>query len=211
MMALAERLANDLKDAMRAGDTARRDVIRLLLAAVKNAELVKNGPLTPEEVAAALTAAGLSLPRDQVHPTLEAAWAVRRGEPAPDELDVRAVTALVAASAAKAAQAGPLTDDEVEVLVRKQAKQRRDSIEAYRAGSRPDLAAREEAELALLGDYLPQPISDEELIALVRTAIDEVGATSLRDMGKVMPVAMARVGGRADGKAVSAAVRALLT
>lgn len=211
MMTLSQRLTDDLKTAMRAGDTVRRDVIRLVLAAMKNAELVKNGPLTPEEAAAALKAAGLSLPRDQLIPTLEASWAKRRGEPVPVEINERAVEVLARAGDAKAAQAGPLTDAEVEEIIQRQAKQRRDSIAAYRAGGREDLAAKEEAELAVLLSYLPQPLAPDELRALVWQVIAEVGATGPRDMGKVMPVALARVGKRADGKTVSAMVRELLT
>jgi uncharacterized protein YqeY len=209
-MTIADRLTADLKEAMRGGDTLRRDVIRLVLAAIKNAELVKNGPLTPDEVAAALKQAGLSLPRDQVNPTLEASWASRRGEPVPAGLDPRAVAALAAAGEAKAAKSGPLSDAEVEEILQRQAKQRRDSIDAYRAGGRDDLAAKEEAELAILVSYLPQPLTTDELRELARTAIAEVGASGPRDMGKVMPIVMARAGARADGKAVSAAVRELL-
>jgi uncharacterized protein YqeY len=209
-MTIADRLTADLKEAMRGGDTLRRDVIRLVLAAIKNAELVKNGPLTPDEVAAALKQAGLSLPRDQVNPTLEASWASRRGEPVPAGLDPRAVAALAAAGEAKAANAGPLSDAEVEEILQRQAKQRRDSIDAYRAGGRDDLAAKEEAELAILVSYLPKPLTPDELRDLARAAIAEVGASGPRDMGKVMPIVMARVGARADGKAVSAAVRELL-
>jgi uncharacterized protein YqeY len=209
-MTIADRLTADLKEAMRGGDTLRRDVIRLVLAAIKNAELVKNGPLTPDEVAAALKQAGLSLPRDQVNPTLEASWASRRGEPIPAGLDPHAVAALAAAGEAKAANAGPLSDAEVEEILQRQAKQRRDSIDAYRGGGRDDLAAKEEAELAILVSYLPRPLTPDELRELARAAIAEVGASGPRDMGKVMPVVMARVGARADGKAVSAAVRELL-
>jgi uncharacterized protein YqeY len=210
-MTIGERLTDDLKSAMRSGDTVRRDVIRLILAAAKNAELVKNGPLTPEEVAAALKAAGLSLSRDQINPALEASWAKRRGEPVAANLDPRAVDALAQAGEAKAAKAGPLTDDEIEEIIQRQAKQRRDSIDAYQAGGRADLAAKEETELAVLLGYLPQPLAPEELRALVREAIAEVGATGPRDMGKVMPAVMARAGKRADGKAVSAVVRELLS
>ena len=209
-MTLIERLNEDLKTALRTGDARRRSVIRLVLAAAKNAELTKNGPLTPEEVAAALKAAGLTLSREQVNPALEASWARRRGEPIPAGVDARAVDVLAQAGDAKAAQAGPLTDAEVEEIIQKQAKQRRDSIEAYRKGGREDLAASEEAELAILQEYLPQPLGPDELRALVREVIAEIGATGPRDMGKVIPAVMARAGKRADGRAVSAVARELL-
>ena len=210
-MSINQRLTDDLKQAMRGGDTLRRDVIRLALAAIKNAELVKNGPLTPDEVAAALKAAKLSLTRDQINPTLEASWARRRGEPTPPGLDERAIEALARAGQAKAATSGPLTDAEIEEILQRQAKQRRDSIDAYRAGSRNDLAAKEEAELAILLDYLPQPLGSDELRTLVHEVIAQVGASGPRDMGKVMPAVMARVGQRADGKTISTLVRELLS
>jgi hypothetical protein len=108
IMSLAERLSTDLKDALRSGDTTRRSVLRLLLAAMKNAELVKNGPLTPEEVGAVLKRAGVSLSREQAHRALEASWAARRGEPYDTDLNAAAVAALAEAGAARAASAGPL-------------------------------------------------------------------------------------------------------
>lgn len=214
-MVLAQRLNDDLKEALRAGDTRRRSVIRLVLAAGKNAELAKNGPLTPEEVAATLKAAGLTLGRDQANLALEASWASRRGElraddPAYAGLDPRAIAALAAAGAARAARGGALTDAELEEVIRKQAKQRQDSAEAYRKAGRPDLAATEEAELAVLQEYLPQPLTAEELRALVRETIAETGASGPRDMGKVIPAVLARAGNRADGRAVSAVARELL-
>jgi uncharacterized protein len=209
-MSLAERLSTDLKDALRSGDTTRRSVLRLLLAAMKNAELVKNGPLTPEEVGAVLKRAGVSLSREQAHRALEASWAARRGEPYDTDLNAAAVAALAEAGAARAASAGPLGDAEVEEIIQKQAKQRRDSIEAYQRANRPDLAATEEAELTVLLGYLPQPLSTDELTEIARQVIAEAGATSQRDLGKVMPLVMARVGTRADGRSVNAVVRQLL-
>jgi uncharacterized protein YqeY len=210
-MALREQLTDDLKAAMKAGDTRRRSVVRLLLSAVKYAELEKNGPLTPDEAATALKAAGLSLNREQTNVALEASWAKRQGEPVPAGVDEHAVDVLARAGEAKAAQAGPLSDAEVQEIVQKQAKQRRDSAAAYRNGQREDLAANEEAELAVLLTYLPQPLTPAELRDLVRAAIAEVGATGPRDMGKVMPVVMARAGQRAEGRTVSTIVRELLS
>ncbi len=214
-MSLVQRLNDDLKEALRSGDARRRSVIRLVLAAVKNAELVKNGPLTPEEVTAALKGAGLTLSREQANLALEASWAQRRGELPVDgspaaAIDPRAIAVLAEAGEAKAGRSGPLTDAEVEDIIQKQAKQRQDSIEAYRRAGRDDLAANEEAELAVLQSYLPQPLTPEELRTLAQAAIAETGASGPRDMGKVMPVIMARAGKRADGRTVSAVVRELL-
>lgn len=104
----------------------------------------------------------------------------------------------------------PLTDDEMFDLVMKQAKQRMDSIEQFRAAGREDLASKEDAELTVIRDYLPQPLSPEELNQAIDAAILAVGASSMQDMGKVMSSIMADYKGRVDGKALSSAVRARL-
>ncbi len=145
---LRDRLESDLKTALRAGDTTARDTIRFTLAALKNAEIEKGGPLTPAEELA---------------------------------------------------------------LLQREAKRRSESIEQFRAGNRPDLVEREEAQLAVLRRYLPAPLSDEELSQLVAQAIAETGAQGVRDMGKVMPLVMERVAGRAEGRRVSAVVREALS
>lgn len=104
----------------------------------------------------------------------------------------------------------PITDDEMFDLVMKQAKQRMDSIEQFRAAGREDLASKEDAELTVIRDYLPQPLSPEELNQAIDAAILAVGASSMQDMGKVMSSIMADYKGRVDGKALSSAVRARL-
>jgi uncharacterized protein len=95
--------------------------------------------------------------------------------------------------------------DEVAVL-RRERKRRLEAAQAYREGGSEDRAAAEEAEAEVIQGYLPAELSDEELAGLVRAAIEEAGATGPGDMGKVMGVVMPKVGGRADGKRVSAAV-----
>jgi uncharacterized protein len=100
-------------------------------------------------------------------------------------------------------QGSPLTDDEFLAVLSREVKTRRESVDAFRAGGREDLAAREEAEIAILGEYLPAPLSEEELGALVRDGIGATGASSARDMGKVMGWLAPRTRGRADGKRVS--------
>ena len=100
-------------------------------------------------------------------------------------------------------QGRPLTDDEYLAVLSREVKTRRESVEAFRAGGREDLAAKEEAEIALLGEYLPQALTDDEIAALVREGIAATGASSARDMGKVMGWLAPRVRGRADGKRVS--------
>ena len=98
--------------------------------------------------------------------------------------------------------------DETEALsvIRKQIKQRQDSVASYEAAQRPELADKEKAEIEILNGYLPAPLSAEELDKLVDTAIAEAGATSRADMGKVMKALQQSTEGRADGKALSQAV-----
>ena len=100
-------------------------------------------------------------------------------------------------------QGKPLTDDEYLAVLSREVKTRRESVEAFRAGGREDLAAKEEAEIAILGEYLPQALTEDEIVALVREGIAATGASSARDMGKVMGWLAPRTRGRADGKRVS--------
>ena len=106
----------------------------------------------------------------------------------------------------KAKRTDALEDDAVLQVLSKQAQQRRDSIEAYQKGERPDLVAKEEAELEIVTQYLPQPLGADEVEAIVQSAIADVSATGPQDMGKVMGRIMPQVRGRADGKQVSALV-----
>jgi uncharacterized protein YqeY len=144
---LRARLEADLKDAMRSGDQTAKDTIRFVLAAVKNAEIDKGGPLSEGESMSVL---------------------------------------------------------------QKQVKQRQDSIDQFRSAGRADLVEREEAQLGVVRRYLPAELSDEEVAELARAVASEVGATSAKDLGRVMPVLMQRAAGRADGRRLSAAARAAL-
>lgn len=103
-----------------------------------------------------------------------------------------------------------LDDAQVLAILDKQVKQRRESIEQYRAGNRADLADAEQAEIDVLAEFLPEPLSDDELAALIDQAIAATGASAMADMGKVMAGLKPKVQGRADMKQVSAAVRAKL-
>ena len=103
-----------------------------------------------------------------------------------------------------------LDDAEVLAVIDKQVKQRRESIEQYTAGGRPELAEAEQAEIDILSDFLPEQLSEEELEAMIVAAIAATGAESMADMGKVMGELKPRVQGRADMKQVSAAVRSKL-
>jgi uncharacterized protein YqeY len=102
---------------------------------------------------------------------------------------------------------GVLDDSAATQVVRKQVKQRQDSIDSFEKGGRPELAAKEKEEMEVLNAYLPQGLSPEELSALVRETITEVGATSKAQMGAVMKALQAKVAGRADGKALSTEVQ----
>jgi len=103
-----------------------------------------------------------------------------------------------------------LSDADAMAVLRKQVKQREDSVTSFEQGGRPELAEKEKAEIAVLKHYLPQGLSEAELQALVKEAIAEVGATSKAQMGAVMKAAQAKAAGRADGRQLSAAVQRLL-
>lgn len=145
---LKERLTVDLKQAMKSGDTTRRNVIRLVMSAIKNAEIAKRGDL--------------------------------------EESDIIGVIA-------------------------KEARQREESIDAFKQGSRQDLVDKEEAELAILQEYLPQKASRDEVVAAAQQIIAEVGAEGPRDKGKVMPKLVAQFKGKADGREINDIVTELLS
>ena len=142
-MSLIESLQDDVKTAMRDGDTLKRDTLRMVLASAQNLAKDKRAPLTDQEA--------------------------------------------------------------IDVLTR-EVKKRRESIAAYTDAGRDDLAAQEQAEIDVLTPYLPEQLSDDEVRALVVKAVADSGATSARDMGKVMSLLMPTVKGKADGKVVSGLV-----
>jgi len=107
----------------------------------------------------------------------------------------------------KGGAAAELPDADVTAVIRKQVKQRQDSIDSFTKGGRPELAAKEQAELEILNAYLPQALSPDALAALVKEAIAESGATSKAQMGAVMKIATAKAAGRVDGKALSLEVQ----
>src|SRR5213596_2558652 len=142
-----ERLDSDLKDAMRAKDTTKLGVLRMIKSALKYAAIAKS--------------------------------------------DAEA----------------ELSDAEAAQVVRKQVKQRQDSIESFEKGGRAELAEKEREELSILNAYLPQSMSADELSQVVGQAIAEGGATSKAQMGAVMKALQAKVGGRVDGRTLSAEVQ----
>jgi uncharacterized protein YqeY len=170
---LKQRLEDDLKTAMRSGESLRRDTVRFLLAAIQTEEKARLGSAVDK-----LVAEGKDESERQ-------AWLAQHK---PGLLDDVAVT---------------------EVLT-KQAKMRRDSIEAFRKGERPDLVQKEEKELAFISAYLPQQLDEAKIREIARRVISDTGAKGPQDMKLVMPMVIAETKGRADGKAVSGVVAALL-
>jgi len=120
-------------------------------------------------------------------------------------------SALKYAAIAKSGAEAELSDAEAVQVIRKQAKQRQDSIESFEKGGRAELADKEKEELAILNTYLPQAMSPGELAKVVRETIAELGATSKAQMGVVMKALQGKVAGRADGKTLSTEVQRQLT
>lgn len=103
-----------------------------------------------------------------------------------------------------------LEEDDIVVILTKEAKKRKESLEMYQQGGRDDLADKEAAEIKIISTYLPEMLSEGDLEQIVKKAIEETGAESMREMGKVMGVVMPQIKGRADGKAVQELVKRLL-
>jgi len=134
--------------------------------------------------------------------------AMKAGEEA-RKLALRSIkTAIIRAQ--KQEDNRPLRDEEILAILRKEAKQRRESIAAFEQGGRPDLAERERAELAVIESYLPAQLDAEAIRQQAQAVIAEVGATGPRDMGKVMGKLMPLLAGKADGRLVNQIVRELL-
>ncbi|HST30471.1 MAG TPA: GatB/YqeY domain-containing protein [Chthoniobacterales bacterium] len=119
--------------------------------------------------------------------------------------------ALMNAAIEKSGAQAKLDDADAVQVIRKQVKQRQDSIESFEKGGRAELAAKEKEELSILQSYLPQAMSAEDIARSVREAIAEVGATSKAQMGAVMKAVQAKVAGRADGKTLSSEVQKQLS
>jgi uncharacterized protein YqeY len=129
------------------------------------------------------------------------------------EAELRALRAIKAAilTAKTAEGAGELTEADEQKILQKLSKQRKDSLEIFRAQNREDLAVKEEEELVVIARYLPQQLDEAALRAAVAEIITSVGAASAADMGKVMGAATKQLAGKADGKMISALVKELLT
>ncbi len=118
--------------------------------------------------------------------------------------------ALAALHNAQIAAGHELTDDDALAVLAKEAKQRRESIEEFSKANRTDLVEIEEAELAVLSAYLPAAVSRDEIVEAARKVVQDMGASGVKDIGKVMPVLMQQLRGRADGRDINEVVRELL-
>ncbi len=176
------KLNDDLKQAMRAGDSLRCSVIRMVLSALKYKEGAK--------VQAILASMNF---------TEVARQAELHGTPMPPGFDHAEIAKQVT-----------ITDDDIRGVIAREIKQRKESVEAYTQAKRPDLAAKEDAEMAILKAYLPEQMNREEIVTLVRKIIAETGAQGPRDKNNVMPKLMPLVKGKADGQEVNAVVTELL-
>ena len=125
----------------------------------------------------------------------------------------RSVIRLVMAAIknAEIARQKALEDSDILGLIAKEIRQRKESIEAFKQGDRPELAAREEAEMTILEAYMPAQMSRDEIVAEARQVIEEVGAEGIRDKGKVMPQLIAKLKGKADGREINEVVTELLS
>jgi uncharacterized protein YqeY len=131
-----------------------------------------------------------------------------------DQVRLRTLRAIKSAFLlAKTAEGahGKITEDDELKILQKLHKQRKDSYDIYVKEGRDDLAATEKEEMEIIAEYLPAQMSEEDLLLTIQSIIQQTGAESMKDMGKVMGQAMAKVGGQADGKRVSAAVKQLLS
>jgi uncharacterized protein len=124
---------------------------------------------------------------------------------------LRMTLAAITREEVAGAEARELSDDEVQCVITRETKKRRESAEAFDQAGRKELADRERAEGALLEDYLPKQLDDAELAELVRAAVIEAGATEPRQLGPVMKLVQPRIAGRADGRRVSDEVRRQLS
>lgn len=137
---------------------------------------------------------------------------LKQAQLARDEVKVSTLRLLLSEIKNTQIQKGSeLSNADVVLVIQKEAKKRRESIESFKTGDREDLAQKEENELNILQTYLPSQLTQEELTKFIEDTITEIGATSLQDMGKVMSGVMSKVSGRADGDTVSQLVKQKLT
>jgi len=123
---------------------------------------------------------------------------------------LRGIKAEIIKAKTEPGAGGAINEEKETALLRRMVKQRRDSLDIYKQQNRPDLAQKEQEELDVIEKFLPAQMTDEDLKALIKVIIQQTGASSPGDMGKVMGVATKQLAGKAEGKAISAAVKELL-
>lgn len=123
---------------------------------------------------------------------------------------LRAIKAAILLAETEKGAAETLTEEKEISLLTKELKKRKEAAEQFRNGNRPELAEKEEAEAKIIEEYLPKPLTEEELTEAIKAIIQELNATSSKDFGKVMGIASKRLQGKADGKLISEKVKALL-
>lgn len=181
-MTISERLQDDLKTAMRAGDKARVETIRGARAALQSAQL------------------------EAAKQKYDAAARTIEAEHAGDQAAREAALAAISADPHE-----PLDPERQAAVIAKEIKRRQEAAEMYHKGGRAELAAKEEAELAVLQAYLPAMLSADELRPEVAALIAELGLSGPSSMGKLMPALLERFKGRAEGRTLSQVARELLT
>lgn len=131
---------------------------------------------------------------------------------AKDEARLRAIRAIKSAFLLAGTETGSkdITDEIAMKAMQKMAKQRKDSIDIFLKENRQDLAQKEQEELAVIQSYIPKELSKEEILAALKPIVEQSGASSMKEIGKVMPLAMKALAGKADGKAINEALRELL-
>lgn len=157
---LKEKLQQELKDALKSGDSRKRMVLGMVMNAVKN-----------------------------------------------KELDKRTKASKTETDSVKLDELSKLTDEEIIDAISSEVKKRKDSVEQYEKGGRPELAEQEKQEMAILMDYMPEQMPEEQIRDEVKKAISETGAKDIKEMGKVLQVLMPKVKGKADGQLVSQIVK----
>lgn len=210
-MTLKDQLMEDLKDAMRSRDELRISTIRLTRTAIRNAEMARSKEILDAvesnmPVPSGVPAEVYENIKRRRHLAEQYEHAGAGEGSTEDELAGKEREEI----GAMVSQLSDLNDAGVQEVIRKEIKQRKDSADAYTKGGRQDLADKELAEAAILEKYLPQQMSEEEIEREVRGIISEVGAAGPKDMNKVMPVAMQRLRGRAEGRTVNQVVTRLL-
>ncbi len=163
MASFKDRIQNDIKEAMKSGNSAKRMTLGMVMSSIKNKELEK------------------------------------RMKMAKTETDI-----------AKLDEASKLSDEEIIDVVASEIKKRKDSITSYTSGGRLELAEKEKEEIGFISVYMPEQLSEEAIREEIKKTIIEVGASNIKDMGKVIGAVMAKVKGKADGQFVSQIVKELL-